>query len=111
MSGRWNNTTETCGTIRPDGSIAESENLAADPQNNFEFPEGDLEGAAASWHTHPYGSANLSIPDYWFFKSWLNIDHFIIYKDEVRCYRTLNGVVYSIDEEDDLPAWPPEEAL
>lgn len=110
LSGRWNNTNETCGVIDLQGDIRELQNLAEDPQNHFRFAEGDLDWAFASWHTHPYGSSNLSVEDYWFFKSLPNMVHFIIYRDEVSCYITQKGVLYSIDEEDDLPSWLPEKA-
>lgn len=111
LKAKWTPDLERCGTISAEGEVLESTNLADDPSINFEFPEGDLEQAIASWHTHPVGDANLSLPDYWFFKSWSNIVHFIIYRDDVRCYVSLDGIMYSVDEEDDLPARAPAEAL
>lgn len=100
---RWNPTREDCGIITLRGKIKEVENKALDPHLSFEFPEGVLEKAKASWHTHPARDANLSIPDYYFFKSWPSLVHFIVYRSEVRCYTAVDGRVYSIDEEEDFP--------
>lgn len=94
---------EICGIITTDGEIVEVTNLADDPMK-FEFEEGVLETAIASWHTHIYGDANLSLADYYFFKSWPKLSHFIVHNGEVRCYVVEDQSVYSIDEAEDLPS-------
>ena len=66
----WDPEVERCGIITAEGEIVEKTNRAADPARFFEFSIEDLEGAVATWHTHPKSSANLSIDDYRFFQSW-----------------------------------------
>lgn len=104
LSEFWDPMRERCGTITSEGTLRESTNLAPDPLNDFLFPEGDLEIAKASWHTHTYGDANLSLADYWFFKSWPNLVHFVIYKGDVRCYLYLDDTLHYIAHENDIPA-------
>ena len=88
--------------MTPALEIKETENLAIDPREMFQIPEEALQGAVATWHTHPSGSANLSIPDFWFFKFWHSMVHFVIYRGEVKAYAVLNGVVHHFDAEDDI---------
>jgi proteasome lid subunit RPN8/RPN11 len=107
LSGHWNPTVELCGVITSELEIEEKTTRAEDPNQRFEFELCDLEGTTGTWHSHPTGSANLSIDDYRFFQSWSNQTHFIISSNEVRCYLTCKGVVYLIDEEKDHPTWPP----
>ena len=107
LIGHWDPTVELCGVITPEGEIVEKPNLSSEPENRFEFALEDLEGAVATWHTHPSGSANLSIDDYRFFQSWPNQTHFIISHDEVRCYTTWDDLVYLVEQEKDHPARPP----
>lgn len=97
---------EQCGVILPDGQIIEKPNLSNDPRNRFAFDLGDLEGVEATWHTHPEVTANLSIADFYFFKSWPNLTHFIVSSTEVRCYLTYQGMVYLVEEEEDYPSRP-----
>lgn len=99
--------TERCGVILADGQIVERENLASDPANHFQFRLEDLEGAVATWHTHPKSTGNLSIDDYYFFKSWPSQTHFIISFDGIWCYLTdeLNRVI-QVDVEEDYPPRP-----
>lgn len=101
---KLNGPKERCGLIGPTGEISETKNLAADPENRFDFDLDQLSQAAGTWHSHPSGSANLSIPDYWFFKSCCSMVHFIVSNDKVKCYIHDNDDLLSIDEEDDLPA-------
>lgn len=89
------------------GEILEKKNLSKTPANTFEFAEEDLRDTLASWHTHPSGEATLSGLDFYFFKSWTNRSHFIISSTEVRCYVSLNGVIYLVEQEKDHPAWTP----
>jgi proteasome lid subunit RPN8/RPN11 len=104
----WDQSVERCGVISSSHEIIEVTNQAKDPTKNFKFLESDLEDAITTWHSHPTGSANLSIDDYWFFQSWTSLGHFIIFDGEVRFYQTVQGRVYQVDEEDDHPAWLPE---
>jgi proteasome lid subunit RPN8/RPN11 len=106
----WQPETEACGVVRV-GIVFQCENLSTAPEDNFEFPPNHLEGSQASWHTHPSGQGNLSIPDYWFFKSWPGLLHFIISKTEVRCYGVLTSTVRNIDDQDDYTAWATGQSL
>ena len=103
LSGWWTDGDERCGIITPEGEIIECENRAADPTDRFQLSEEELKRAAATWHTHPKSSANLSLPDYYFFKSWSEINHFIVSSTEVRCYSTFDGLLYVTDDETDYP--------
>lgn len=104
LLGRWDPKVEVCGVITPDLEIQESPNLAPYPEDAFEFRQEDLEGMTASWHSHPKSSPNLSIPDFYFFKSWPSMVHFVIGKDEVRCFAVWAGTVYLIEQEEDHPS-------
>lgn len=101
----WVPNRERCGVINKRGRVLEKENRAANPSEDFKFQMKDLEGAIATWHTHPSGSANLSIADYWFFKSWTTLVHFIIFGNDIRCYMEHEGIIYLVDEEKDYPPW------
>lgn len=103
----WTPEKERCGRITPDGEIVELTNHAEDPENNFEFALEDLEVEGSTWHTHPYGTANLSIADDGFFKSWPDKTHFIISSSEVRCFIVYNGLVHLLEDEADYPSRPP----
>jgi proteasome lid subunit RPN8/RPN11 len=107
----WETGNERCGIITEAGEIIEKTNISMDPEHQFEFALEDLDGAYATWHTHPKTDANLSIADYWFFKSWPSKSHFIITLTEVRCFLTAQGIVYFVDEEEDHPSWLPSGPL
>lgn len=100
----WDPGVERCGIITATGEIQEKRNRASDPTRFFEFDIKDLEGAVATWHTHPQSTANLSIDDYRFFQSWPELTHFIVSLTDVRCYLTSKGLVHLVDEEKDHPS-------
>jgi len=104
LRDRWDPQIELCGVISPKKRVRQTKNLSDTPESTFLFDGKDLEGAIASWHSHPDGTANLSIADYRFFQSWPNQAHFIISSDEVRCYTVEKGLVYFIEQEKDLPS-------
>lgn len=107
LSGLWAPGNERCGIFTPGHEVEEKPNRSKTPLNTFTFDYEDLDGAIATWHTHPSGEATLSPADYWFFKSWPSHAHFIISSTEVRCYIVFQEVVYLVDEEEDHPAWSP----
>lgn len=101
----WRPGDERCGIIDLKGLIVEKKNWAEDCSHYFTFELSDLKDVQATWHTHPENvTANLSIADHGFFKSWVHLTHFIVSSTEVRCYIVLNGLVYQIDEDEDLPS-------
>lgn len=107
----WTPSEERCGIITPEGLISERPNIAEVPEINFEMTEADFREGIATWHTHPHGSANLSLEDYYLFKSWPSCLHFIIGADRVSCYSMLDDYLVSIDEAEDHPAWVPPRPL
>jgi proteasome lid subunit RPN8/RPN11 len=55
--------------------------------------EKDLYG---TWHTHPEGSANLSEQDYMGFRNWPRLRHYIIGKNEIRCFELQDNFVIEV---------------
>jgi len=106
LTGNWHPDVERCGVINLEHQVLEVTNHSDTPERTFTFVIEDIEGNVATWHSHPSGSANLSIDDYRFFQSWPNQMHFIICQSEVRCYIVSNGLVHLIDEEKDYPPRP-----
>jgi hypothetical protein len=103
---------EICGIIQ-NGEVKQKSNIADNPNDAFKFEEKDLDcaGIQATWHTHPRTVINLSVDDYYFFKSWPHLAHFIISNDSVWCYLIDDQLrVIQVDEEDDLPIRPYGEA-
>jgi proteasome lid subunit RPN8/RPN11 len=91
----WVSDVERCGVILAKENIIELENIAEKPQLDFEVSDANFDkykkSMKATWHTHPSCNANLSLADYEFFKSQPNINHFIICKNYVVCYKMTNG--------------------
>lgn len=54
------------------------------------------EAVASTWHTHPNGSANLSVADWKTFVSYPAMEHIIIGTDGVRFYGVHNGAVINL---------------
>lgn len=92
---------ERCGLILTDGTVLETANVANSPDEAFEIPDRDLvkyeEQLAASWHTHPGVSSQLSYKDFEGFLSWPNLRHYIIGSDGITAYVVRRGAVV-IDE-------------
>ena len=88
---------ERVGFVLLDGSIVEVENIAEDPENGFDVKPSDMVAyasvASATWHTHPGSHNNLSVKDYNAFKSWPQLDHYVIGKNGTRCYQVVDGDV------------------
>lgn len=105
LNGKWDPTVERCGLIHADGTIVETINISPTPENNFEFEMHHFErDVIATWHSHPTTSANLSIDDFWFFKSWPDLTHFITDISEVRCFINFESQVYLVHAEKDYPS-------
>lgn len=84
---------ERVGLILHDGSPVEVPNVAPyDPKApRFEVKPDVMvaheDSAWATWHIHPGQSGNLSIEDYWAFKNWPSLIHYIIGNDGVWMFR------------------------
>lgn len=89
---------ERVGFLLKDGKVVEVENIASDPLQAFQVSADDLlkyEGkAAATWHTHPGATRNLSVADYHTFLAWPELEHYIIGSNGVRHYQVRDGEVY-----------------
>jgi proteasome lid subunit RPN8/RPN11 len=89
---------ERVGFVLKTGQIVEVPNVCAEPEKGFLVRAEDLlkyEGKiAATWHTHPQGTAVLSVGDYDSFKNWPEWRHYIIGTDGV--------TEYYVDEDGEL---------
>ena len=86
---------ERGGVILRDGTIVEFTNHSED---GFVCDVAELipveDRLAATWHTHPDATAQLSGMDWASFVAWPNLLHMIIGTDGIRQYRTIGlGVV------------------
>lgn len=86
---------ERCGFL-VGTRLVEVENICPD-DDGFEMTGADIlrfaDKAGASWHTHPGGSANLSVGDYDTFRDWPDMNHFIIGQDGIATYTVEDGEV------------------
>lgn len=84
---------ERVGFIRPNNYIVEVPNISDLPRESFnvsaEVIEKEVEEnkAIGTWHTHPKGLANLSYLDYYSYKSYPELYHFIVGSDKTKCYK------------------------
>lgn len=100
LKALWAYAPERCGLILKTGEIVELPNRHPQPWDFFAIAQEDLDryrlNIDATWHTHPKGTANLSVEDYLLFRdklpAWF---HYIISRDEVRCYYVRDNLVYS----------------
>lgn len=97
----WSYSPEQCGLILNDNSIVPLRNIHPDPWHNFQIDPKELEehrlNIQATWHTHPKTTANLSVEDYRLFQQLPAWYHYIVSRDEVRCYYVTDRVVYLYD--------------
>jgi len=98
LASFWNPNVERCGYITKNLEVVELNNESLNPDNHFQMvlPE-NTNNISHLWHTHPKGSANLSIDDYKAFVKLPQYKHLIISKDEIREYYVINGVVYQTE--------------
>lgn len=93
-------TEERCGLVLKNGKSVEVENTAVDPVTSFEISPAEMikkgRKVAATWHTHPGQSANLSHEDYAGFLNWPNLTHYIVGTDGVRAYRIQDGLIVCV---------------
>ena len=92
---------ERCGFVLKDGSLVEVKDIHEEPQLGFHMDPAELilyvDAAAATWHTHPQTSPNLSQDDYAGFLAWPNLQHHIVGRTptgiEIRTYVVEDGVL------------------
>lgn len=100
LASRLAGENERVGFILHDDTIVEVENVCQEPKGGFEVSGADilkhLSIAKATWHTHPGGTANLSVGDYESFLAFPDWDHFIVGTDGTRCFRVMEGTLREV---------------
>lgn len=90
---------ERCGFVLSDGTVVECTNVSEKPDSSFAVSTEDmakfLDDAVATWHTHPYSSANLSGDDYTCFYTMFDLDHYIVGNDGVKKYVVRRGRIFN----------------
>lgn len=88
---------ERGGLILNDGTVVELANICDKPDEGFVPNVDDLiphiAALAATWHTHPGMTANLSVEDWETFIQWPQQLHAIVGSDGVRWYRVAKNAV------------------
>lgn len=88
---------ERVGLILNDGQVIELANTSPTPDEASLIDPMDLifyeDTAVATWHTHPRQVSNLSVDDFFAFKNWPQLKHYIVGADGVRCFRVERGRV------------------
>lgn len=88
---------ERVGFVLHDGTAVEVDNVSDEPHQGFVVSTEDLLkyelSARATWHTHPGSSSNLSVEDSVAFKSWPQLEHYVIGSDGIRHFKVDGGVV------------------
>lgn len=92
---------ERVGLVLKDGTIIELKNICQDPENGFEIDGADFlqyeNDVAATWHTHPGTTCNLTMEDHNFFLNYPTLDHYIVGNDGVARYYVEKGKVLRCD--------------
>jgi proteasome lid subunit RPN8/RPN11 len=101
MNSLYEGETERCGFLLKSGELIECDNVHPEPTQGFDFKGEDLvlwtPQAAASWHTHPGADSVLSADDYHAFRSWPDLEHYIVGNDGVTKYYVEKGDVLIAD--------------
>lgn len=113
LNAQWNGTIECCGIILKDLTIISLRNWHPVPEHAFRIKTEDYEphipNMLGTWHSHPHGSANLSMEDYVMFKSQPQWFHFIVGCGKVWGY-CVNGSKVLLHETHSIP-WRTEAPL
>ena len=91
---------ERGGLILEGGELIEFANISDEPEGSY-YPDAallleHLPTAVGTWHTHPGGSANLSVEDAETFIQWPAWVHAVVGVDGVRWYGTKNGAAVNV---------------
>lgn len=98
----WNPTVERCGIVTADGEIIELQNTHPDPTAGFRMGHPENAVTVATWHTHPDGSANLSVLDYRLFLRYTKMNHFVVGRGTLAQFYVHDGRVFIYEEDDYL---------
>lgn len=90
-------TIEACGFVLKDGSLLQVDNVAKNPEENFQVSEEDLDlyeaQAVATWHTHLNGTCNLSVEDYMCFLVFPQLEHYIYDGGRLATYTVQDNLI------------------
>lgn len=89
---------ERGGIILRSGRVVEFPNICEDPLTSCMFNMSEfiphMSNLAATWHTHPDATADLSGMDWESFSNWPELEHVIVGSDGLRWYAVAeNGAV------------------
>ena len=98
---------ERCGIILDSGEAVEVKNIHPDPENCFQIAveELDRNDVVGTFHTHPSTGPNLSVADYWAFRSYPDLRHYIVSKSGLWCFKVSDGTLCRY-ENPTLPRFP-----
>jgi|TARA_R110002050_G_scaffold227881_2_gene363516 hypothetical protein len=95
---------ERCGVILVSGEVVELPNRHTQPKNNFRMLSEDVDNVAgdivSTWHSHTIKNYNLSLNDYYCFKSLPHLSHYIISIKGVACYQAQDDKVMNLNRRD-----------
>lgn len=101
LKSKFEGTHERVGFVLNDGSLVEVPNISAVPEDSFDVSDADLDkyidDAAATWHTHPGQSSQLSIGDYETYRELIGMTHFIVGTDGVSAYIVDRDAVLNLE--------------
>lgn len=88
-------TVERCGFILANGEIVEVPNQSIQAHNSFEVSDEDFlryaDQMVGTWHTHVNGVPNLSLPDYYTFMDFPDMEHWVVSEPATVCFRVREG--------------------
>lgn len=103
---------ERCGFILKTGKVIEVDNVSENKNNSFAVLADDIflieDSIAASWHTHPGSSSNLSGEDLVAFQNYPDWKHLIVGLDGISCYSVTEAGSVVRDAEENYPTWAVE---
>ena len=93
-------TKERVGLVLADGSVIELENVALNPEREFEASPADMVkhdgNTIATWHTHTSGPPRLSVNDVDGFLMWPHLQHWIVTPEGITGFKVENGAVFNL---------------
>ncbi|WP_152613159.1 MPN domain-containing protein [Inquilinus limosus] len=93
---------ERVGFILNGDKVVEVENIADKPNDAFQVRGEDLvryeDDIVGTWHTHPFGTSQLSTEDYIAFLNYPMIEHWVIGRDGARCYKVQGRAIVECED-------------
>lgn len=92
---------ERCGVVLRSGKVLQCENTHPEPAKGFRINAVELlkheDDLVGTWHTHPGQTAVLSEEDYFGFRQWPDLTHYIVGTNGVRAYRIVDNLAERVD--------------